>query len=254
MAVEEKVLFGSDFHIPYHNKRFVELWFKVMRSFKPDTVALLGDVDDACPVSRFSDGKPIEVENAIITYAPQVQDFLGKIRKARPNARIHYATGNHEARYDEYVAKKAPALKEMITPEFLWKTETHGIELSYYNRPPVKLWEDIDFFIHHGPYALKGAGSSVNKVLDEFGISCMVGHSHRQAFVHKTFELKNEILRGWEIGHMTDVTSEGMAYDRLHDWLPGFAVGYVADGHIHVELVTIAPDYSCIVGGKRYQA
>lgn len=245
-------MFGSDFHIPYHDKRKLNLWWKVMKSFKPDTVAILGDLDDACPVSKYSDGKPEEVEQAIITYAPQVQEFFETTRKIRPDARIHYATGNHEARYDDYIARKAPALKELITPEFLWKTDTYGVELSYYNRPPFELYDD--FYIHHGPYALKGAGNSVNKVLDEFGISCMVGHSHRQAFVHKTFELKGEILRGWEIGHMTDEKSEGMAYDRLHDWLPGFAVGYVDDGHVHVELITISPDYTCVVGGKRYAA
>lgn len=248
-----KVLFGSDFHIPYHDKRYMDLWFKVAKSFKPEVVAILGDLDDACPVSKYSDGKPEEVQNAIVTYAPQVQKFFEDLRKCRPNARIHYATGNHEQRYDEYVAKKAPALRELITPEFLWKTDTYGVEMSFYNQPPFELFKD--FYVHHGPYALKGAGSSVQKVMDEFCITCMVGHSHRQAFVHKTFELRGFSIRGWEIGHMTDVKSEGMAYDRLHDWLPGFAVGYVEDDdYVHVELVTISPDYTCYVGGKRYSA
>lgn len=252
MSISEKILFGSDFHIPYHNKRYMELWFKVLKSFKPDTVAILGDLDDACPVSKYSDGKPEEVEQAIATYAPQVQEFFEKVRKARPQARIHYATGNHEARYDEYIAKKAPALRNLITPEFLWKTDTYGVELSYYNKPPHELYPD--FYIHHGPYALKGAGNSVAKVNDEFGITCMVGHSHRQAFTAKTYALKNEIIRGWEIGHMTDVESEGMAYDRLHDWLPGFAVGYYEEDNMHVELVTISPSYTCVVGGKFFSA
>lgn len=251
MAVE-KILFGSDFHFPYNDPRKVDLWFKVMKHLKPSTVALLGDVDDACPVSKYSDGKPEEVQNAIVTYAPLVQDFLGTIRKTLPQARIHYATGNHEARYDEYIAKKAPALRELITPEFLWKTDTHGVELSYYNKPPFELYPD--FYIHHGPYALKGAGSSVQKVIDEFNITCMVGHSHRQAFIHKTFELRGYSLRGWEIGHFTDEKSEGMAYDRLHDWLPGFAVGYWEDNYMHVELVTISRDYKCVVGGKLFSA
>lgn len=250
MSVTEKILFGSDFHIPWENKDHMKLWMKVAKSLKPDTVAILGDLDDACPVSRYSDGKPEEVEQAIVTYAPKVQGFFEQVRKIVPNARIHYATGNHEARYDEYIAKKAPALRKLITPEFLWKTDTYGVELSFYNKPPFELYPG--FYIHHGPYAVGGAGRSVNKVLDEYNISCMVGHSHRQGFVHKTFELKGETIRGWEIGHMTDVKSEGMSYDRLHDWLSGFAVGYVDDGHIHVELVTISPNNTCVVGGKFY--
>lgn len=248
----EKVLFGSDFHIPYNNPRYTDLWFKVLKSLKPSTVAILGDLDDACPVSKYSDGKPEEVEQAIVTYAPKVQGFFHDVRKIVPNARIHYATGNHEARYDEYVAKKAPALRSLITPEFLWKTDTYGVELSFYNRPPFELFPG--FYIHHGPYAVSGAGRSVNKLLDEYNISAMVGHSHRQGYVHKTFELKGETIRGWEIGHMTDVKSEGMSYDRLHDWLPGFAVGYVDEGYVHVELITISPDNTCVVGGKLFKA
>ena len=37
---------GSDFHIPYNNPRYTTLWFKVLKSLKPDVVAILGDLDD----------------------------------------------------------------------------------------------------------------------------------------------------------------------------------------------------------------
>lgn len=252
MAITEKVLFASDLHIPYHHPRYLDLLMKVQKSFKPDTIAYLGDIDDACPVSRWSEGKADELEKALITYAPQVQTFFKDSREISPDARIHYATGNHEIRYEDYINRKAPAFKDFVTPEFLWKTDTYGIELSHYNNPPFELYPG--FYVHHGPYALKDAGSSVRKVMDEFCITCMVGHSHRQAFVHKTFELAGFTLRGWELGHLTDTKSDGMAYDRLHDWCPGFAVGYYDDGYMHVELVTISPDFTCMVGGKLYKA
>ena len=201
---------------------------------------------------KFSDGRPEEVQNAIITYAPKVRQFFADVRNCRPDARIHYATGNHENRYDDYIARKAPAFQEIITPEFLWNTDTHGVELSYYNNPPFELYPG--FYVHHGPYALSGAGKSVHKVLDEYNITCMVGHSHRQGYIAKNFELKGEMIRGWEIGHLTDTKSEGMSYDRLHDWHAGFAVGYYDSDYMHVELVSIAPDYTAVVGGKLYKA
>ena len=245
-------LIGSDFHIPYENKRYMDLWWRVQKWMNPDVIDILGDLDDACPVSRYADGKPAEVIGAAATYAPLVQDFFKELRGNSPDAQIHFATGNHEARYDDYIDRKAPAISGLITPELLWKTDTYGIELSYYNNPPVHRFGDI--YVHHGPYALKNSGESVRKVIDEYQVSAIVGHSHRQASVFKTYELINEVRRGYELGHMTDITSPGMGYTALHDWQPGFAVATIVNDYPHIDLVQISPDYKCVVFGKVFSA
>lgn len=230
----------------------MSLWWQVQKWFKPDVIDILGDLDDACPVSRYADGKPAEVVGAVATYAPLVQDFFKALRGNSPDAQIHFATGNHEQRYDDYTARKAAAYDGLITPELLWKTDTYGIELSYYNNPPVHRFGDI--FVHHGPYALKNSGESVRKVIDEYQVSAIVGHSHRQAAVFKTYELRNEMRRGYELGHMTDIKSPGMGYTALHDWQPGFAVATIVDDYPHIDLITISPDYKCVVYGKVFSA
>lgn len=226
--------------------------------FKPDVIDILGDLDDNSACSRYSAGTPDEVVNASAKYAPQVQDFFGELRKRCPDGQIHFATGNHEIRYSDYISSKAPALEGLITPEILWKTDTYGIELSYYNNPPVHRFGDI--WVHHGPYALKSSGDSVMKVMDEYAVSAIVGHSHRQAAVFKTFELKEEVLRGYELGHMTDIKSYGMGYTALHNWQPGFAISYIESGantkdgfYPHIQLVTISPDFTCVVDGKLFR-
>lgn len=256
MSNDLKWQIGSDFHIPYDNPRYVDLWFRVQKWFNPDVVDLLGDIDDACPVSRYADGKPPEVIEASVTYAPLVQEFFRKNRENCTGSQIHFATGNHEQRYDDYIDRKAVALKGLITPELLWKTDTHGIELSYYNNPPVHRFGDI--YVHHGPYALKGSGNSVQKVMDEYGVSCVVGHSHRQAMIFKTYKLRNEIRRGIELGHLTDVYSSGMGYDSLHDWQPGFAVAHIENSETpHFQLVSIyesSHGFSCYVDGHRFDS
>lgn len=131
-------LLASDFHVPYNSKRGTELFFKIQKWFQPDFIDILGDLDDACPVSRFSDNTPTEVTDAVYTYAPLVQQFFADLRANSKDASIHYATGNHEARYDDYISKKAPALAGLITPDLLWHTDRHGVELSYYNNPPCE--------------------------------------------------------------------------------------------------------------------
>ncbi len=223
-----------------------------MKWTKPDVIDIVGDLDDQLCFSRFSDGMPDEVISAAIKYAHLVQEFFEKCREICPNAQIHFATGNHDIRYESYIAKNAPALEGIITPEVLWKTDTYGIELSHYNNPPVHRFGDI--YVHHGLHALSTAGGSAKKMADDFGVSIIVGHSHRQGFVPQTYKLRNETIRAYELGHMTDVNSEGMAYDTKHNWQAGFAVGLIHNDYPHIDLVSINNDNECVVDGKVFKA
>ena len=256
MGNDLKWLLGSDFHIPYDNPRYMDLWWQVQKHFNPDVVDILGDYDDNSACSRYSDGKPDEIFNMVSKHTPLVKDFFKKLRENSPDRQIHVATGNHEIRYDDYIDKKAPALKGIITPELLWGSDTYGLELSYYNNPPVRRFGDT--FVHHGIYAVKGSGNSVYKLMEEYGVSCVVGHSHRQSQVFRTYELKGEVRTGVELGHLTDVNSSGMGYDTLHEWQAGFAVAYIENGVTpHFQLVTIRESshgFSCYVDGHRFDA
>lgn len=259
MTNDLRWMLASDFHYPFHNQRHVSLWLDVVKWYKPHVIDILGDLDDACPVSRFSEGTPQEIQDNIVAYSPLIRKFFADLREIVPSAQIHFATGNHEERYDNYIDKKAPALKGLITPELLWGTDTYGIELSYYNNPPVHRFGDI--FVHHGPYASSKSGESVRKVLEDFGVSAVVGHSHRQGYVAKSFPLADRNLRGWELGHLTDINSSGMGYDLKHDWQSGFGMGYIESGantkdglYPHISLVSISPENTAVVDGKIFRA
>lgn len=253
MSNDLKWMICSDLQMPYENIKYMNLWWQVFKWFKPDVVDVLGDWDDQNSCSRFSEGKPDEVNNKLSLNTGKIQDFFGKLRGNNLDRQIHAALGNHEIRVDEYIAKNAPALEGLITPETLWKTDTYGVELSYYQNPPVHRFGDI--YVHHGLYAVKDAGASVKKMVDEFNVSCIVGHSHRLGTYNQTFELKNETLRGYEIGHMADIKSSGMNYTALKNWQAGFAVGIIEDGvYPHIQLIQISPENTCVVGTKLFKA
>lgn len=81
------------------------------------------------------------------------------------------------------------------------------------------------------------------------------GHSHRMGAFFKTHELRGETLRGYEIGHMTDITSSGMSYTNVHNWQPGFAIAHIENGvYPHIQLIHISPDYTCFIDGKKFSA
>jgi predicted phosphodiesterase len=247
---DTKWLLFSDVHFPAHDKRAVDLLCKVIKRWKPDVIDIVGDLDDQSCFSRFSENTPDEVINAYNKHAHIVKDFLADLRKWRPDAEIVFHTGNHDIRYESYIARNSKALDGFITPEALWGVDTQGITVHHYNAPPVHRYGDI--YVHHGPYALKGAGDSARKATEEFGVSCVVGHSHRQGYIPKTYKLQNKVVRAYELGHLTDITSKEMSYDRKHDWQQGFATARIdAKGHPHLSLVGIN-DYSAYIEGKRF--
>lgn len=263
MSNDMKWMLGSDFHIPYTNKRYMDLWFKVMKWYKPHVVDYLGDIDDQSCVSRYSEGTPDEVMNKIAGYAGQVKDFYTKTREMLPEADLFVALGNHDIRYEDYIAKKASALTGLITPETLWGLDSNGYNYIHYNDPPKHRFGDIH--VHHGNAISKHAGQSVQADIESHGVSIIRGHSHRAGSFFKSYPLRNggngETLRGWEIGHMTDIKSEGMAYTSTHNWQPGFAIGYIEktesqpDGWWpHIQFIQISEDYTCVVNGRRFVA
>lgn len=60
-----KWAFVGDLQIPYHDRRAVELFMKVMKAWQPDAIDIVGDIDDQLEYSRFSDGKTDEFFNQI---------------------------------------------------------------------------------------------------------------------------------------------------------------------------------------------
>lgn len=60
-----KWAFVGDLQIPYHDKRAVDLWMRVMKAWKPDAIDFTGDIDDQLEYSTFSDGTTDEAFNAL---------------------------------------------------------------------------------------------------------------------------------------------------------------------------------------------
>lgn len=264
MSNDLKWLISSDQQFPYHDKRAVDLWFKVMKSFKPDVVDYLGDQSDQACYSKYSNGTTDEFFNSIakkpeespVPFVKETEnitrEFYEQTRAYCPSSEIFVALGNHDIRVFDYMNRKAPAWIKEITPEALWGLDALGIDYIYYSDLPKLRYGDI--FVHHGISALKDAGASVKSDIDNLGVSIMRGHSHRIAVFNKTHELKNEVLRGYEIGHMSDVKCAGMMYTNVHNWQLGFAVGHVVNGYPHIQIIQISPDYTCVVDGKVFAA
>lgn len=265
MSNDLKWMLSSDQQIPYHDPRAIELWFKVMKSFKPDVVDYLGDTDDQACYSRWTEGRPVEFLQAHKDGQPETifpmarseaqgaREFYEQTRKMRPNAQLFSALGNHDVRVFDYFEKKLPEQLSAMTPESLWGLDTLGYEYIFYGDMPKKRFGDIH--VHHGVAISQHAGESVRKDVENFGVSIIRGHSHRAGSFFRTYELRDETVRGYEIGHMSDVKSDGMSYTNMKNWQQGFAIGHIENGERpHIQFIHISPEYTCYVDGKKYSA
>lgn len=269
-----KVLIGGDMQIPFHDRRALNLFIKVMKGFKPDQVILTGDVVDFPEYGRWEDGGTGEFLNTlppppdltedgalakVFENARDGKEFYELIRATAPDAHVFSALGNHDIRIWKYFDKKMPGLLEHITPESLWRFSSLGIDYIDYADRPKHLWGGVH--VHHGVSISKHAGESVKNDIDSFGVSLLRGHSHRAGYYHKTYPLRNETLEGWEAGHMMDINSAGASYDNIHNWRLAFMVAHVESGvsftkdHLypHMQIIPITPDYTCSINGKVYK-
>lgn len=271
----KKVLLSSDQHFPFHDRRAISLWFKIVKSFRPDQVCYLGDTDDACDMGRWVAGGSQDFINQLppnpsgddmmsktFEYAKPVKEFYAETRKTIGNdAEIFVAAGNHCDRRLTYFDKKnMPDIQKYVNFESLWGLDSIGADYIGYNDRPKHLW--AGYYAHHGMSISKHAGESVRNDIDNFGVSMIRGHSHRAGSYHKTYPLRGETLSGYEIGHMMDINSSGASYDNVHNWQQALAVAYVEDnksspypdGKIaHVDIVRISNSYTAVVGGKLFQ-
>jgi hypothetical protein len=60
-----KWAFVGDLQMPYHDKRAVDLWFKVMKAWKPDIIDFVGDIDDQLEYSTFATDTTEEFFNVL---------------------------------------------------------------------------------------------------------------------------------------------------------------------------------------------
>jgi len=264
MTNDLKWLIASDFQIPYEDVRATKLFFSFMKWFKPDIVDLLGDIDDQNCYSRYSDGKPDEFllanqkpenEETLLKLVAQessdTKKFYSEIRKTAPKAQLFTALGNHDIRVFDYFEKKNPEILEKVTPNSLWGLDDLGYDYIYYNDLPRKRFGDIH--VHHGVALSQNAGESARKDVENYGVSMMRGHSHRLGTYYKTHELRNETLRGYEIGHMCDVKNDQFKYTTVHNWQQGFAIAHIENGEYpHVQLIEISKDYTIFADGKKF--
>lgn len=257
------VLFAvlGDQQAPFHDPVLEDKQLQLIDSQKDyiQGIVNLGDTNDFPTISRFKGNPELELVAAVQDCMDSGAQRLWNQRTAAPDAEIIKIIGNHDVRWrnfqieripEAYGIRKAKFDHEDIEGEPLLnlKNVMRLDELKVDLVGEFQSWEHGQYNIsdylavRHGWYANKGSGKSALSTLEHAGYSMIVGHTHRQAIVHKTtFDIhgNSTTICGVEIGGSCRLDVTGLGFAPLPDWQQGGCTVQVwPDGRFHVDLMT----------------
>lgn len=239
-----RILFFSDPHHPYQDKKAWSILLKAGKAFKPHDIVCLGDLADFGSISR-------HLKNPLTTVP--FRDEILAVRKAAREVNglgaesVIWIKGNHDIRLNSYINEHAPELAGAFTIEE--------------KLPEVAEWKIVEYkhFAKLGKVYLThdvgATGRQANfKAMDKFEHSVLTAHTHRIGYVvegNAVGEYKVAASFGW-LGDITKIDYM-QRVAAMKDWALGFGVGYhnTKTGIVHIVPVPIVK-YTAIVEGKLF--
>lgn len=216
------LIVGSDAHYwPGEASTAHRAFVVVAKELKPDAIIMNGDDLDGSTISRH----PRIGWQTTPTHKQELevlQDRLGELVTARPQAKRIRVRGNHDIRYDSYLASMAPSMEGIhgscltdFLPEWqhAWSVMVNTDELMIKHR------------YHNGIHAV------YNNALKS-GVSIATGHLHSLKVTPWT-DMRGTRY-GIDTGTLADPWGPQFLYmeDNTRNWRSGFAVLTFKDGKL----------------------
>jgi len=212
-----KIVFASDFHVPYEDKEAIEKLYEFCKKYKPQVFIWGGDICDFYQVSSFSKQatRALELKEDL----KKTHELFGRFRKLLPKAEMYLVKSNHHSRMENYLMRH-PELAglDCLTEESLLKLEKFNIKLVDY----IELGNTI---FYHGERCSSQSGSTAANEMKRWGTNGVTGHVHRLGVHYKT-TYKNT-LKWIEAGCMC--LKQDYCGVTPPDWNQGFVVGTFDD-------------------------
>lgn len=233
----------SDTQYPHVDRALLETTLEIVRDLKPSIIAVAGDGLDFEELGRYKHD-PYRAGTAKDHVDGFHRDVLSPLVQAASvglcRVRRIYLMGNHEHRYNVYVAHNAGALGQ--EPDFATFAELYGWEVHQYGKA-TGWWPTPDLLVSHGWQAKRYAGMTARaNAMDMPGVSVLTGHTHRVGSFAQTFERDGQpyTVSSWEMGHMSNEVTLPKSISGRNDWqkVAGAIVRFGDWGH-HVEILPV---------------
>lgn len=208
MTGTKKVMFTSDYHIPFMDDKAYKCMKSYAKDYKPDYFVIGGDLLDFYSLSQFDKNpdRKFGVQDEI-TAANEMLDDLQSVLPRK--TKIIYLEGNHETRLQKFLWKnKELHGMDSLKLESLLELKERGIKFigtshDYWKNDSghLKLGDVLNM---HGDNRLNGAKLSANSGYSAINTmktmlsSVVIGHCHRLSKVH--IKTPDRMLTGMEAG------------------------------------------------------
>lgn len=214
ISIDGKIGVISDLHIPYHDKQAVITTLDYLSKQNLDWLVLNGDIVDFHGLSTFTRDPNKRDLNRELSVANQFLDYI-----AGRFSNIIYVAGNHEYRFERYVASQAPEL---------WNVEEVSVEnFLRLNKRNIRYLDNTGrieagklTILHGDRIAGRGAINVARlRLLYSFN-NILTGHDHRtQEYIQKSVD--NKMYGSWTTGCLCGLRPQ---YNPYNNWNHGFAV------------------------------
>lgn len=218
-------VFLPDAHFPYQDDEALAAALEVCRRLKPSRL-IFTEWLDFQTLSKFPDKprdhKHYRLQPAVDSCREWLQRFWGHATKS---ADLIYLEGNHEYRLDKLKSKypELDGLDALSVPALL----RHGADTRTKRRlADFKFLKYGDYLnlegliVTHGEIIRKQPGASARAMLEKYGRSVLMGHTHRLAMTHLT-TLAGTIW-GYEAGCLCNLKQPYVT--GVADWAQGLAI------------------------------
>jgi predicted phosphodiesterase len=222
----------SDAHIPYHDKRALDVAISyAVNKGATKWLVMNGDMLDCYHLSKFeTDPRKKSFAREIEMVGQIIRDLQGVFGK------VCYKMGNHEARFEAYMFRKAPELLDMAWTSWDKMLGIEGVEIIGSRR----IIHAGHLTILHG-HEIRSFGlgpvTPARWLFMRTKGSAICGHFH-QVSMHSEATIKDDSLACWSMGCLCDRRPE---YDpgAFLRWKHGFATVDFSGGLFEVNNHTI---------------
>lgn len=191
-----------DLHSPFIHKGCVDFIFKIIRSFQPQYIVVLGDAVDFYSLSRFPRSHFMTPTDEYIQGRKCLEEIFGYIKKISPKSEIHLIMGNHDMRALKKTQELSPEL-EMFVSKGIKEYFTFPEVITHHDyREPLEI--DGILFVH-------GWLSGIGKHCQYFKRSVVHGHTHKASIYYETTYEGNVIFEA-DSGFAADPSAKVMGY------------------------------------------
>jgi predicted phosphodiesterase len=245
----KRIVILSDLQVPFEDVHVTRNIAKFLQTFKPDQTVTIGDEIDFQSISKWSDGTPLAYEQTLGDDRDRCVELLWELGVT------DCIRSNHTDRLYNIIMKKIPSFLSLPELRFEKFMKFDELGITFHKKPMQLAPNWVAVHGDHSPIKSQG-GLSAMEAARRNGKNVISGHTHRAgrtSFSEASGGRLGRVLHGVEVGNLMDFSKALYGGSTgSFNWQQAFAIMYVHNKNVQVDLIYIEKNGTFIVGGKVY--